>query len=506
MFALRLINTSMNKTKDDGGYGHILKYTGLFGSVQVLSIVINLVRNKLVAVLLGPAGMGLVALFNSSINFVSQATNLGVSFSAVRHLSELFDKGDEAAIVRYVGVVRCWGVVTALVGMLVFALLGPFLSDWLFSWGNHTLHFVLLSPVVAMLAITGCEMAILKGVRQLRSIAAVQVWTMVATLVVSVPVYWIFGMSGIVPVLVLCAFASMVLTMRSSFRLYPLRMGRDRRRMLGEGVDMVRLGVSFVLAGILGSGAEMVVRTFLNVSGDLDIVGLYNAGYMLTVTYAGMVFSAMETDYFPRLSAINHDNVAVRQLANRQIEVSLLIMAPMLAVLVVFLPLLLPLLYSGKFLPVVPMTQVAVFSMYFKAASLPVAYITLAKGDSTAYFLLEGIYDVVFVLLVVFGFQWWALVGTGYALALAHLFDLLIVWTYAYVRYGYVPSSQVLRYMAIQYPLGLAAYLATLVHSAWLCWLCGIAVAAVSAGVSLYIIIYKNTSLWEALKQKYFRR
>ena len=97
-----------------------------------------------------------------------------------------------------------------------------------------------------------------------------------------------------------------------------------------------------------------------------------------------MVFSAMETDYFPRLSALNHDVEAVNITVNRQIEVSVLLLSPMLAMFIISLPVLLPLLYSGRFIPVVAMAQVAVFSMYIKSVSLPVAYITLAKGDSVA--------------------------------------------------------------------------------------------------------------------------
>ena len=40
-------------------YSHILKYTGIFGGVQGLNILVGIVRNKLVALLLGPAGMGM---------------------------------------------------------------------------------------------------------------------------------------------------------------------------------------------------------------------------------------------------------------------------------------------------------------------------------------------------------------------------------------------------------------------------------------------------------------
>ena len=54
---------------------------------------------------------------------------------------------------------------------------------------------------------------------------------------------------------------------------------------------MIRLGVAFVLAAAIGSAAEMAIRAFLNVESGMDGVGFYNAAYMITITYAGMVFS-----------------------------------------------------------------------------------------------------------------------------------------------------------------------------------------------------------------------
>ena len=496
-------NYMMDKTEARDSYAHVLKYTGIFGGVQGLSILVGLVRNKLVALLLGPGGMGLVSLFNSAISFISQATNLGISFSAVRHISEIFDSGDEARVSHYIKVVRAWSLVTALFGMFVCVVAGPFLSDYTFSWGDHTIHFLLLSPVVGMLAITGGETAILKGARRLKALALIQIYSVFAALVISVPVYYSWGQKGIVPVIVITAFASMLLTVSYSYRYYPLRINGSNG-VLGEGMEMVRLGVAFVLSGIMGSGAEVVIRSFLNVSADLDTVGLYNAGYMITVTYAGMVFTAMETDYFPRLSAVNHDVQAVNLAANRQIEVSLLIISPMLAFLIISLPVLIPLLYSHSFVPVVSMAQVAVFSMYLKSMSLPVAYITLAKGDSLAFFALEAVYDVLLVILIVFGFRMWGLFGTGVALSLSYLLDLVMILVYAYVRYRYVVSPQVRKYVFIQFPLGIAAYSVTLISHSWLYWLSGVGVVALSTAVSVYIL-HKKTSLWNKLKQKMWR-
>ena len=152
--------------KEQGIYTHILKYIGVFGGVQGLSIIIGVLRNKLVAVLLGPAGMGLVSLFNTMLNFISQATSFGISFSAIRTMSELYDAGKPEELNNYVKVVRSWTLFTALLGILTCLVLSQLLNHFIFDNEDHLYDILMLSPVVGMTAITGGEMAILKAIRQ----------------------------------------------------------------------------------------------------------------------------------------------------------------------------------------------------------------------------------------------------------------------------------------------------------------------------------------------------
>lgn len=490
--------------RDSNSYGHVLKYTGIFGGVQGLSILISLVRNKLVAVILGPAGMGLASLFNTAANFLTQATSLGISFSAVRNLSEIIGSGDNGRILRLVKTVRAWSLVASLLGVLVCLAASPLLSRYMFDGESHALEIMMLAPVVAMTTFAGGETALLKGARQLRGLASVQVMMVVVSLITSVPLYLLFGVRGIIPVLQLTALANLLLTMRCSCRLFPLRL-RGGMSLPGESTGMVRLGIAFVVSGIFGSGAEMIVRSFLNNAADLGTVGLYNAGYMITVTYAGMVFSAMETDYFPRLSAVNHDTAAVNLAANRQIEVSLLVVAPMLAFLMTALPLLVPLLFSGRFAPVVAMAQAAVLGMYARAMMLPVAYITLAKGHSSAFVVLEGLSAAGLIVAIMACFSRWGLWGAGLAVTLSNVFDLLTILVYARVRYRFRLSRQVVKSLVTLLPTGIVAYTATLLHSVWLGTTVGLAATAVCTALSLRTIS-RETHLVSKLKNLLTRR
>lgn len=477
----------MAKKKRINGYSHILKYTSLFGGVQILSIGVAVVRNKFVALILGPGGMGLVSLFNSAVNFISNSTNFGIGLSAVKNVSEACNSNNQEQISHAIKVVRYWSLLTAIFGTLVCIILSPFLSWLTFSWNGHTLHFICLSPIVGLTAITGGELAIIKSVRQLKRLAAITFYNIVAALIISVPIYYFWGTKGIIPSLLLMALAQFVLTIATSYKLYPLRLKLEKT-LFTEGFSMIKLGTAFVIAGMFTSGTDFVVRSFLNNVSDIDTVGLYNAGFMMTMTYVSMVFSAMDTDYFPRLSGVNNLGVTFNTTVNRQIEVMLLLVSPMLVAFSICLPIILPLLYSGKFIPALGMMQIIVFAMYFRAIKLPIEYITLAKGDSFSYMLLEGIYSIIVIILIVIFFHLLGLRGTGVAITIAAILDFILVFAYDRWKYKYNISRTAISYAAVQIPIGLLTLGVTFISNPIIYWTAGALLFVISAMVSIRII------------------
>jgi len=491
------------KTDSRDNYSHILKYTSLFGSVQGIIILISLVRNKAMALLLGASGMGFNSLLTSMQNFAAQCTNLGISFGAVPRLSELYEREDAEGLAYYVQMVRQWSLIAAVLGLIFCVVVSPLVDEVSFTWGNHTLHYAMLGLSVAMVAVTGGEMAILKATRRLNQLARIQIYGAIGMTVLSVALYYFWYHRGVVPAIVLTAALNMLLTVRATHRYYPYRL-RYSRQIFRDGQSMIKLGVAFVLAAAIGSGSEMMIRAFLNVEAGMRDVGLYNAAYMITITYAGMVFSAMETDFFPRLSAVSKDVEATNETVNKQMEVSLLMLSPMLVTLLAVLPLLIPMLFSNEFLPVVGMAQVAVLAMYFKVLTLPVAYITLARGYSLSFLLLESAYFVVFVIAIAWGFTYWGIYGTGVAIVVAHVFDYLMINGYAYWKYSYRCTWAIARYAGIQTCIGGLAFLVSLLADGWLYWTTEAALAIASTAYSFYVLRQK-TRLWESLKRKFMR-
>lgn len=494
-----LINEVMESNRVS--YNHILKYTGIFGGIQGVNILFALVRNKFVALILGPDGMGLVSLFNSTVKLVSDSTNFGIHISAVKNISEALSKNDGYEVEKNIAIVRSWSLLVALFGMLVCMLTGSMLDNIAFSWGDHSLHFILLSPIVGMAAITGGETAILKGTQKLRGLAAISSLNIIFALVTTIPIYYIWGESGIIPSLIVVAVIQMLLTIRYSSRKYPLKFDFSKAA-LGRGGGMIKLGVAFVLAGIMGSGIDFAIRSFLNNYGALDTVGLYNAGYVITLSYAGMVFSAMESDYFPRLSAITSDTAARNIAINNQIEVLLLLISPMIVAFIVFMPVIVPLLLSSKFLPSIEMMQVMVLSLYGRALVLPMQYLPLSRGDSRSYLLLEAIYDVLLFSATALLYINFGLIGAGVAITLVGLIDVFVTIFFLRLRYSYVFSRNVMKYVVVQVPLGICALAISFLINGCMYWCFGVLLVACSILFS-YMILRQKVKLWKKLSDKF---
>lgn len=270
--------------REDATYDHIVKYTGFLGGIQVLTILVSVVRNKLAAVLLSTAGVGLSSLYLSVISFLHNTSNLGIPFSSIKEISELYGQDRTEDVLRQVEVVRTWGVWTGLAGMLLCLLFSPVISYWAFDDTSHILPLCLLSPVMAFMGVTAGEFSILKAVRRLKRVALVSVLGAVATLLLTVPFYYLWGMWGVVPALVFSTLGVMAAHLSLSLPVFPWRVNLLSRSHFRKGWSMVRLGVPYIMATAVNMSVAMGISLFITNWGSLSDVGLYGMGYNLVIT------------------------------------------------------------------------------------------------------------------------------------------------------------------------------------------------------------------------------
>lgn len=323
--------------KHQSSYRQIMKATSLFGGVQVFQIIISVVRSKFVAILLGPSGMGIVGLLTSTTGLVAGLTNFGLGTSAIKNISEASATEDEHRISKVISVMRRLMWITGILGAVITLVFSPWLSQFTFGNKEYTAAFIWISITLLLNQLSSGELVFLQGLRRLQDLAKANVYGSAAGLIITIPLYYKFGVQGIVPVIIITALITLFFSWYFAKKIKIKKTKLTNEAIMVEGKSMLVMGFMISLSGLISIIVAYLLRIFINRTGNVADVGLYNAGFTIINTYVGMIFTAMGTDYYPRLSLVAKDNEQCSQNINQQSEIALLILAPVLIGFLVFI-------------------------------------------------------------------------------------------------------------------------------------------------------------------------
>lgn len=499
-----------NETTKDSGYDGMLKYTGIFGGVQGLASLITLLKVSIVSRLLGPIGVGMVDIYNRSIELVKKTTDLGISYSAVQSISEqrntdISSSSDTNTMTYAIKVVRSWSLWLALAGTTLFFFLSPLLSQWSFDGDErYTNMFRILSVAVGCSSLMGGELAVLKGARILSRVAWFQLLSAVVMLIAVVPCYYFWGNDGIIPGLLLTAVSLLALACYHSFQVFPYRVALFSKRIINDGLYIIRQGFNYTLAGFLNSGAYYLVSIYVLNKADAGDVGCYSYGTLLISYLSMLVFAALDSDFFPRLSAINKNKSRSNVLVNTQVEMLMILITPMIICFAVCLPLVPRLIFDESFMPLVDMAQWAVVGLFFKAMMLPPAYLSLSKGESLIFLLQEALSYSFMATAMILGFRYGGMEGLGIGILLSGMFDSFSVWFISLLRYGFRYSLRVVRLFITQLPLLIAMLVVVRMCNGYYYFILGTLLTLLSGGFSLRFL-QRHTDLIRRIIAKFNR-
>jgi hypothetical protein len=143
--------------------------------------------------------------------------------------------------------------------------------------------------------------------------------------------------------------------------------------------------------------------------------------------------------------------------------------------------------------------------MFFSAVMLPVAYTSLAKGDTVTFLTMEVIYDIFCFTLIAAGYYYWGITGTGVALSVASLLDVVMISVCYSRKYGFKFFSSTIRLILFQTIMLISGVVLCLQGSLLLRILLGGCVLCVSAFYS-FMLLQKKTAVIKSLKEKFFNR
>lgn len=398
--------------------------TVLFSGVQIYQILIRIIKSKFIALLIGPAGMGIASLLRSTTDTVSAATNMGLNTSSVKTIAAASREGNNILIAKNVIAQRRLIWITGLVGMIICAAFAAVWSQVSFGDNSYVWSFVIVSSVVLFDQLNKGELALLQGMQQRKKLARANVLGQTLNAIITIPLFYFWGINAIVASLVLGSLISLLISLSFSRRLELGIIGLSWKETFSIGREMINLGFFLSLQSLLSLIIVWIIRNYVSKEGGLDEVGLYSAGTTIITSYIGLVFTAIATDYFPRLAATKN-NEEMESAVRTQAELTILLLTPLVVAFLVYIKPIIILLYSTKFLPIEYMMYWSVGGVLIQAIAWALSHTLLAKAKPSLFFMNELIAALWSLPIRILCYKWWGLTGFGIATVLVYIVYLL---------------------------------------------------------------------------------
>ena len=433
----------------------LVKSMLVIGSAQVVNILISIFRMKVLAILLGPSGVGLLSIYNSLLGMAQQTAGLGIGFSGVREIASARGKEAPLSIVRRVLFVA--HLIQGSLAMITVWLLRDRIAIWLFGDAVRATEVGLIGIAILLSLLASAQTALLQGLRKIADLGGVTVIGAFIGTLIGIVAVWLQGQSGLIWLILVQQLVAVFIALKYTRRLPRLEAkSLSLVKALELWKSMAKLGSAFMLGGLATAATLLLVRSRITQELGLDAAGQFAAAWGISMTYVAFMIGAMGADYYPRLTEIIHDKVAVVRLMNAQAQLGLAIGGPVLLLLIGLAPWVITLLYSNAFEPAITLLQWQIVGNVFKLASWAMSFSIVAAARGKTFFLMELSFNIVFLGMIFIYLPHVGLEITAYAFVLGYFVYLTIVYMLARSIHGFRWQVLSLGLLGLHTSLGVA--------------------------------------------------
>lgn len=488
-------------------YQGIFKSTFLFGFVQIFNILTKVLLNKFAAVYLGSEGIGLIGIFQSISQMLKTLFGLGVSQSAVRDISKANNERESEHISSIIGITHKIILLTSVIGGVLTVLISSYLSRYSFGDDSYKNSFILLSLVVMSSIFLDGKLSVLKGMRHLRDLAKATVFGSVAGICTGIPMYYFFGLQGIIPTILATTLSSLFFATYYVSKINYNKVNVSLKEILSKSRNIIKMGVALMIVTFIGMVHEYIVKIYVSNNSSVSTVGVYQAGLTIVSGYFSIIIVAMMADYYPRISAIFDKNEELALELNKQSRVGLILITPLIVLFMFLMPVFVRFLYSVEFLPSVEYMRYAIFWTLIIIVSNPIDMILVAKQNTKVFLSATILYRITGLCISIYLFDNYNIKGLGIAMLIMGVIHITLMQSIMYKLYRIHIDVKTIKMMFISIVFVILSFFVSDLESIINMLLLGLPLVVMSFAYSINKFNeVTNVDLYEAIKAKLRRK
>lgn len=371
----------------------IVKVSFYSGISTVLKILTSFVSAKIIAVYLGPAGLGMLGQLTSFITIFLTLSTGAITNGIIKFVAEY--KDDEPKQNRIIKASLQITLLCSLLCGLIISIGAKFWSNQLFSKTSYSFVFVIFGITIIFYALFSLAVAILNGLQQYKLFNLINVLASIIGLIFSVTMVVLYGIKG--ALISAVTYQSIVFII---LLLFIKRSGwfnwQKIKSSIIERGDLVGLS-KFSLMAIVSTAAvpmvQIIIRNYLASNTNSETVGFYEGVNRLSLIYLSLITTTFSVYYLPKLSAATN-NSELKELLLKGYKFILPLTFVMLLITYLLRNLVIKIVFAESFAPMEAYFLPQLVGDFFKIASWLLAMQMVAKAQLKVFIFSEIFFGV----------------------------------------------------------------------------------------------------------------
>lgn len=375
----------------------IVKVFSLNALSTFIRMLAGMISVKVVAVIIGPAGIALLGQLNNFSTILLGMANGGINSGIIKYVAEF--KDDEEKTKAYISnALRITLTCTAIISLLLILLCRQ-LSELILRSSEYYYVFIVFGFTLVLFTLNGLLISILNGYKKFNYYVRVSIIGTVFGLLYSITLVLVWNLQGAMINAVTFQSIMFFVTLWMC-RKMPWMKREFFTRQFDKPIVKRYLGYSLMTLTALAllPTCQMFLRGYVISELSATEAGIWEGMNRISNMYLSIITSAFSIYYLPRLSEITNP----KELHN-EIFRCYKVIIPMLfcisAGIFLFKHIILLILFTPEFYPMENLFGWQLFGDMLKMFSWMLSYLMVAKARTKLFITTEIVFDISYLCL-----------------------------------------------------------------------------------------------------------
>jgi PST family polysaccharide transporter len=285
----------------------LLKVSSLNAFATAIKLLTSFVSVKVIAVLIGPAGIALLGQLSNFSSILLTISTGGINNGVTKYLAEHANNpGKEKIFLRASFWITL--VLSSLCAITLIFFSSAFSKLILKDVGYQSI-FIIFGFTIVLYAFNSLIISILNGYKQFRKIVTVNILNSLLGLAFSVSLVFLFGIYGALLAIVTYQSIIFIITL---FLVRNCEWGRISN-FIGRfnrpaGLKLAQYSIMALVSAATIPISQLIIRSFISTRISVNAAGIWEGMNRISSLYLMVITTSLSVYYLPRLSELKSDS------------------------------------------------------------------------------------------------------------------------------------------------------------------------------------------------------